>query len=469
MAALCALGLPPAEASGGAESDGLHATPSLHWTAGEHRMDIGLSSRFRSEAWDAFADDREWFSGTRSRLRLQYGFQQKLFVVGEFQDVRLHGMDADGSGALALYRSGADGASHASGQDVRQLYVEARFADTSFLRMGRQDLKVGQEVLYPEANWRYLKGARVGERLVGTVGWSHVERAYDGVAGSWGFAGAQLDGFFARPTTGVFDAEHAYSPLHDVTIGGASLTAKRGTLFPASELSAFALAYRDDRPQDRGGLADDVEIATLGAHWLGVYPVGPGNLDLLVWVAGQLGDYARLDHAASAGILELGYQLPALPARPWLRVGMNAASGDDEPADGDHDTFFNLLPTNHLYYGFADQLAFQNLRDWFVQLRAAPHEKVTLNLFVHWFALAEADDSRYGGTGAFDDSTFGFAARSSRGHEHVGREYDVVATVALHSTTTVELGYSRLDGGAMFRTSPDRDLDFFYATLEFRY
>ena len=66
---------------------------------------------------------------------------------------------------------------------------------------------------------------------------------------------------------------------------------------------------------------------------------------------------------------------------------MNAASGDGDPADGDHHTFFNVLPSNHPYYGFADQLAFQNLIDAFLQLRLAPDPRLALNLFVHWFRL----------------------------------------------------------------------------------
>jgi len=330
-------------------------------------------------------------------------------------------------------------------------------------------VKLGQEVLYPEPAWRYLKTARLGERLVGTVGWSHVERAYDGAAGAFERGGVQLYGFAARPTTGVFDAEDGYEHQSDITLGGAALTLKRGTLVANSELGVFALGYQDDRPISDGGLADEVEVATFGAHWLGVYPLGPGNLDVLLWGAGQLGDYDGLDHAAAAGIVELGYQLAKLPGKPWLRAGLNIASGDGDPGDGDHETFFNLLPTNHLYYGFADQLAFQNLTNWFVQLRAAPHPMLALNLFVHWFELTDPDDARYAGTGAFSKSAFGFPAQPSNGLSHVGVEYDVVATITPHETTTIELGYAYLDGGAAFRSSAQRDLHFFYASLELRY
>jgi hypothetical protein len=451
--------------------DGLHATPSLYWQQGPHRLDLGLSTRVRPENWEAFSDDRSsWYTGTRTRLRLQYNWADRILVAAELQDVRLNGMDVDGTGALALYRNANGGGSQSRGDDVRSLYLETRPTAKSYLRGGRQDLKLGsQEVQYAEPNWRYLKGARLGERLVGTVGWSHVERAYDGFAAGVDLKGVELFAFGAQPTQGVFEAETAYRPLHDVLVAGGSLTVERGTLFENDEIGILGLYYDDERPADRGGLADDVEISTIGAHWLGVHPCGPGSFDVLLWGALQTGDYDGLDHFAAAGVLELGYQLPNVFAKPWLRIGLNVATGDDDPDDRDHDTFFNVLPTNHLYYGFADQLAFQNLWNSFVQLRLTPHPMLSLNLFVHQFRLMDENDMRYAGTGAFDDSAFGFAGATSNGHRNVGTEYDVVATFTPHKSVTVEAGFAWLDGGAVFRSAPDRDVQFGYVSLELRY
>jgi hypothetical protein len=94
---------------------------------------------------------------------------------------------------------------------------------------------------------------------------------------------------------------------------------------------------------------------------------------------------------------------------------------------------------------------------------------LALNLFVHWFELASDDDLRYAGTGAFDRNAFGFPGTATNGHSRVGTEYDVVVTFTPHRTTTIELGYARLEGGAMYRTARDRDLDFAYASLELKY
>jgi nitrite reductase (NADH) large subunit len=468
--AACLLLLLLAPGAGRAEDgDGFFASPSLYWKSGEHRIDVGASVRARGEGWEAFVNDSDWYWGVRTRVRMQYAFQEKWIIAGEFQDVQLLGMNPSGTGALALYRNANGGGNDAGGDDVRSLYAEARLPEWGFLRIGRQDVKLGQEVLYPEPNWRYLKTARLGERLVGTVGWSHVERAYDGGAGAIERRGVQLYGFAARPTTGVFEAENAYSNFSDITVGGATLTVKRGTLLETSEFGLFGLGYQDDRPVDDGGLPNDVTVGTFGAHWLGVYPLGPGNADVLLWGAGQFGEYNGLDHAAGAGIVEIGYQLPNLFAKPWLRLGVNVASGDGDPGDGDHTTFFNMLPTNHLYYGFADQLSFQNLTNPFLQLRLAPHPMVAINFFVHWFELTNSDDMRYAGTGAYDKTSFGFPAFPSGGRRHVGIEYDVVATFTPHRTTTIEVGFSHLDGGAMFSAAPSRDVQFIYTSIELRY
>jgi hypothetical protein len=449
--------------------DGLHATPSLFWQEGDHRVDLGLSTRVRSEAWDAYVDETDWYTGMRTRVRLQYSWRNQILAVAELQDVRLHGMNDDGTGALASYRNANDGRNQVAGDDLRLLYLETRPTEKSFLRGGRQELKLGQEVQYPEPNWRYLKSARLGERLVGTADWTHEGRAYDGFAAGIDVSGVELFGFGARPTQGVFEVRGAYRPLHDIFVGGATATLERGALFANDELGLFGLYYSDDRPTARGGLAEGISVTTLGAHWVGVHPCGPGNFDVLLWGAFQAGAYDALDHSAAAGIAELGYQLTNVFAKPWLRAGLNVASGDGDATDGDHHTFFNMLPSSHPYYGFADQLAFQNVWDSFVQLRLAPHPTLALNVFVHQFRLLQESDTRYAGTGAFDESAFGFTSSPSNGHRNVGTEYDVVATFTPHKAVSVEAGFAWLDGGAVFQTAVDRDVQFGYVALEVKY
>lgn len=471
MQAAMLLALCNAAAAFGAEPapDGFHATPSLYWQQGPHRLDLGLSVRTRAEWWDAYSDRIDLYQGTRARVRLQYSYEQLFRLVAETQLVSVTSMDPQGTGALALYRRANDGRKDVTALQLRHLYAELRPVKEATARLGRQDMKLGAEIAYTEPAWKYLKSARLGERLLGTVEWSHVGRAGDGVAGAWDFGGYQANLFAAQPTTGVFAVEDGLQQLKDILYGGAVATVKRDTWLANTEFSFFGMGYGDDRPVKRGGLPDGIDVGTLGASMLGVYPLGPGNFDALLWVAGQFGSYDDLDQGAAAGLAEFGYQLTSVFAKPWLRAGVNVASGDGDFGDGDHGTFFNLLPTNHLYYGFADQLAFQNLVNPFVQLRLAPHPMLGLNLFVHWFQLADDGDARYSGTGAFDHDTFGFAAQRSRGDGDIGVEYDVVATVTPRENVTVEAGFAYLDGGDFYPRGNDRDVKFAYLSVELRY
>jgi hypothetical protein len=46
-----------------------------------------------------------------------------------------------------------------------------------------------------------------------------------------------------------------------------------------------------------------------------------------------------------------------------LALGLYYASGDGDPSDKNHNTFVNLHPTNHKFYGAMDFLSRQNLID----------------------------------------------------------------------------------------------------------
>ena len=134
-----------------------------------------------------------------------------------------------------------------------------------------------------------------------------------------------------------------------------------------------------------------------------------------------------------------------------------------------HNTFFNLLPTNHLYYGHLDQLAFQNLINWFAQLKFSPLRKVGVNFFVHRFWLMSERDSVYSGTGAFNRSTLGFGAASSNGSRTVGTEIDVDVTYQFNKHVSFMGGYSYMFGGPVYKTSSNRDTKWFFAQMLLKY
>lgn len=452
----------------------------VSWSDGLQRVDLHLSSRLRWERWEAFAKGDDNIYGVRTRLGLEYGWQDHLRVFAESQLTNVVDLDSSATGAARLYRLNATNANanDVTSIRVRQLYAEARFDADNWLRVGRQDINVGTLIGYGEANWSYLKLKRLSQRLVGTVGWTNGERSYDGVTARLARKGHVLHLYAAEPTTGVFEVDSAYKRQRHLIFGGADWTVERGTWLSATELGAFFLAYSDHRdPSKVIGLFGDIEIYTLGASALGVYPLGPGNLDVVLWGALQLGDYAdetpegvrNLDHLAGALIAEIGYQLADCWGEPWLRLGVDFASGDDSPSDGDHGTFFNVLPTNHPYYGYIDQQAFSNLVDLLVQFRLAPLPKLGLELFFHQFWLHHRDDTRYFGTGAYTRTSLGYGRSPSNGSNNVGQEIDLVVSYQLNSHVGLMAGYSRLFGGGVFRGFPEDDASWAFTQLQLRY
>jgi hypothetical protein len=482
LAVASALGLlllaPPAPAT---PPQGFHATPKLGFAHGDHHLDLSLAFRYRWENWKAFTSDWDAFHGLRTRVALDYRFRDRFRLLVEGQQAAVLGLGRRASGAGALYRANSSSGSASSADSVRlsRFFAELRPAEGSWARLGRQWINQGTLVSYDEENWTFLKRKRLSQRLVGTVDWTHGARAYDGAAGRIALGDHLIHAFVAEPTTGVFDVDDAMNRQKKIVFGGLDWTARRGALVENTEIGAFFIGYSDGHDPDRvAGLFGDIEVYTLGASWLGVYPLGPGRADVVVWGAIQAGDYRdegpvgvtrNRDQLAGAVIAELGYQLPELWSRPWLRVGVNYASGDDDPDDGDRSTFFNLLPTNHLYYGYTDQLALQNLVDLLVQLKVAPLERLGVELTYHRFWLAESDDFRWAGTGAFSRNNLGYVRNPSNGSTDVGHELDVVLRLRLIRGAVLSGGYARLWGGDVFDGLGQNDANFGYLELALSY
>lgn len=432
----------------------------------EHALDVRFNTHLRYEFWDARAPETEDFVASRSRLGLKYDWQNTFSLFGEAQFALVTGLTDNASGAAAVYRADTEGGMDDTNSAVKvtQLWLDAQ-SETAKLRIGRQVISMGTLTTYPEADWTYLKRARLSQRLVGPVGWTHGMRSYDGASGLFKLAGADLHVFAAQPTTGVFAIRTGYEQQKDVLVGAADLTVRRGTAMENTEMTAFILGYSDTRePADIAGLSGDIRIYTLGGSLLGVYPMQSGRLDALLWGAYQVGTYNdtigggvhELDHNAWALIGEIGYQFTSLPMAPWLRTGINAASGDDDPNDDAHNTFFNVLPTNHPYYGYADQLAFQNLINWFAQLKLKPTDKLAVEVFLHRFWLANDNDTRYFGTGAFNRKVLGFGRSPSNGSRDVGTEADVVVSYRIGNQWSLAAGYAYMSGGDVFEGQDTR-------------
>lgn len=463
-----------------ATEKGFHVEPRLGFTKGEHQILVPVEFRYRWENWQAFAPESSDFHGIRTRVALDYRYKGKLRLFAQAQQTAVVGLSATASGAGALYR--ANNGNQDNPSSVRPSQMFAQFDPTagSWVRAGRSYINMGAEVGYKEANWRYLKSKRLAQRLVGSVDWTNGARSNDGLASRVAVGDHVLHMFVAQPTTGVFVVDdEAYRSNDNILFGGLDWTAPRGVLLENTEVGAFVVGYSDSRnPAEVAGLFGDIEVFTLGGSMLGVYPLGKGRVDTLLWGAFQFGEYAdqgptsgvqNRDQLAGALVAEVGYQRSDLWGNPWIRFGINWASGDGNLDDNDRNTFFNILPTNHLYYGYTDQLAFQNLTNVLLQLKLAPIEKLGVEITYHRFWLDSSADFRWGGTGAFSRTNLGFVRGASNGSTDVGQELDILVGYSVNRWLSVLGGYSKLWGGDVFASSPNSNVDFGYLQLQVKY
>lgn len=346
------------------------------------------------------------------------------------------------------------------------------------LRLGRFDFNEGQETQPKDATLTWLKRERISQRLIGSFAFTHVGRSFDGLHFKAGSASTDFTLMAVRPTEGVFQLD-ALGEL-DIEMAYAALTR---SLFPApgpngpqpsAEGRLFAIYYQDrrdavktdNRPAGvRSTDREAVRVATFGAHYLHTARLGPGNADLLLWGAYQVGDWGSQTHEAHAYAAELGYRL-RLPASPWVRIGYLRGSGDAAADDGSHETFFQLLPTPRLYARFPF-FNLMNSEDAYLELLASPDSKLMLRATAHRLRLTESSDLWYQGGGAFSDGVFGFVGRPSGGAAEFGRLLDLSIDYQVSPKVAITLYAARALGRDVIRSVYPQGANAAYGYLEF--
>jgi hypothetical protein len=195
---------------------------------------------------------------------------------------------------------------------------------------------------------------------------------------------------------------------------------------------------------------ESIGLGTFGANYVHVFQTGSaGKIDVLGWAVAQTGSWGTQSHRASSYVAEVGWQ-PDVALRPWFRGGYSYGSGDDDPTDGTHGTFFQLLTTPRQYarWPFYNMM---NNGDLFVMATLRPSPKLTLKTELHGLRLADDDDFWYGGGGPFQRSTFGYAARPSQGETSLGTVWDLSADVPVNPHFTLGLYYGHASGGDVIR------------------
>lgn len=323
--------------------------------------------------------------------------------------------------------------------DLHQAYVSLGDANgfPVTAKVGRQEMIYGDE------------------RLIGVSDWSNVERVFDAAKLRFENRNLWVDGFVSRV---VLVDDNNFNQANDYDFFSGIYASTR-TLIPKQETQIYFLARNvglgsptaigSGLPSNLSG-ASPRDIYTAGLRVKSL-PGQFGGWDYEAEMAGQLGRFkfsptgASLDHEAFAAHVAGGYTWTDALASPRLGLEYNFASGDSDPADGKHETFENLFPTNHKFYGFMDFFSWQNLHDLRIATAIKPLKKLTITGDYHLFWLADTRDFFYQINGA-PRQTGGYGINRNAGSQ-VGSELDVVVTYTIQSYATVQMGYGHFFAG----------------------
>jgi hypothetical protein len=391
----------------------------------------------RVESWHYFAPnpgggDPDY---TDVANRLQIGVEHRApryDVSGALQYVQFGALPsgATGPGALGTGALYFDQSASTSSHKVYLRFLNVRLKSVASgldLQFGRFGYTSGAESPSGDARIEPIKRLRLDSRLIGEFEWALYQRAFDGIRADLDRPGWHATVGLFRPTQGGFE-NAAGAEITRIDLATGAVTLKPGRVLRHTDWQLFADRYDDTRavrarPDNTGRTATDVDvhINTFGSSLIGAYPAGPGRVDVVGWVAGQTGAWYEQQHRASAGAGELGYQWPTAAWRPWLRAGFFHASGDANPSDSTHGTFFPVMPTVRKY-SLSTVYGLMNLNDAFVQALFSPSPTLSVRVDLHRLDLATAADLWYSGSGATqkDGTNFGYAGRRSNGATSLG-------------------------------------------------
>ncbi len=447
-------------------------------------ISVSVYDRTRIDAW-------QWFAAPPEANT--YGYVESLLRAGVAQ--RLHRWDwqlelsqpavldvpSDAvSPVTAQGQLGLGGTYYASNNNIepaaaflKQGFVRIDGED-SHIRIGRFEFFDGQEAKPANMTIGWLQTNRIAQRLIGNFGFSNAQRSFDGLDAHWSAAGWNISAMAARADQGVFNMNG--NPELNVDLQYVAAT--RSEFRQHVLWRGFAAAYHDGRTgvtkTDSRALAvraadhENIRIGTYGTDLLAAIPAGPGQFDFLFWGALQNGSWGELGHDADAAAVEGGYQLSHVTTSPWLRGGWFRSSGDNNPTDGTHNTFFQMLPTPRVYA----RLPFFNLMnntDEFVQLIDKPVKPLALRADLHWLQLTSAHDLWYLGGGAYDNKVFGFTGRPANNATSLASLADVSADWQVAKNVALNFYYAYAKGKTVVAAIYPTDRNTQYGYVEFVY
>ena len=355
-------------------------------------------------------------------------------------------------------RVGGPRASDADEIDIQQAFIDFKLplgplgpaGSSVTLRGGRQELLYG------------------AQRLIGPLDWANTRRTFEGGKAMFQFSKTHsLDLFWVRPV--LVDKEEPNDGDGNTSFAGIYDTLGLPSAFgeaAKSKLELYGLVLnRTNAAWPAEGVGNE-DRYTLGVR----FSSNPKPWDMDVEADYQFGKFGSGDISAWAFAAEGGYTFAAIPFTPRPFVGLDTASGDDDPDNGDLQTFNQLFPTGHPFLGYIDAVGRQNIIDVREGFDVTPLEnkpwakKVTLRTEYHLFWRQSTHDALYNASGAV------LRASGTSDASQIGSELDLLLNWQLDRHAAAYFGYSHFfPGDFIHETGPDDDIDFFYAALTYTF
>lgn len=466
----------------------------------------GLVNDYLRDKNSAFA---KWDFGGSVRGRFEVKDGYGIPGVPGSLDFRDHGADVDNEYFLEKirFRGGyndkwwnalVEGESSLAQSDQRWAYANNPFVPGTVAKQGdgpeADSIELHQAIVGVGNLKEFPLALKVGrmemsygdERLIGAFGWNNIGRTFDAAKGRWQNDWFGMDLFVSRPVipqNGVFDVPNDY----DFFSGLYATTLK----IPKNILDVYFLARNSSDqaaaavPSPQFPQPSERDIYTVGFR-LKSKPGELGGWDYTLESAYQFGNFVdkrpgaftptqRLDQSAYMVAALGGYTFTDWWGKPRLGLEYDYSSGDRDPFDDQHETFDNLFPTNHKFYGYMDFVSLQNIQDVCLSLMLKPTPKLNVTLAGHGFWLANTHDSFYtvagtarGGTSPTLGTGYGVNARYGN---FVGNEIDIVVTYNVTRYAQVEAGYGHFFVGDYIQQSlsgpafGSQDADFVYVQI----
>jgi hypothetical protein len=392
-------------------------------------LSIGGENRLRAEAFSDFytanglsdLDDSRLLM--RNRLHIDYHPNDYFGAFAEVMDSREFGSDI-------ISRAPANNLFE-DDFDLFLAYIDVKNIGDSpvSVRIGRQILAYGKQ------------------RLIGHLLWVNTGRAFDAakVTVKLEDYGGTLDFFYAEPVNRTWGEFNDFLD-NDNDLFGVY------TVWNKVEYVGFIEPYVIHKHNDTA----DIDITTFGLRTGNTYESG---WDWEFEGAGQVGEIGPSDQASFAIHGEAGYTFKETMWSPRVALGYDFSPGDEDPTDGDIDTFDNLYPTNHMHYGQMDLFSWQNAHQIEIDLSAKPMDQVNVFAEAHFIFLDETTDAWYNaGSGVIRR-----AAPGTNPDDYVGTEIDLRANYKPSDWFMVEVGYSHFFAGDYVSdTGQDDDADWGY-------